>query len=330
MQTVGELGEFGLIDRLTKLLPTSALVVEGIGDDCAVLRMHDRLLLVSTDLCLEDIHFRRDTLAPGQIGWKAAAASLSDIAAMGSIPLFSLVSLACPGNVKVSYIEELYRGMSNALSSFGAIIVGGDTTRSEQKIVIDVMIIGEPLGNRFLRRRGAIPGDLLAITGSTGASAAGLHAIQHGHAEPALVHAHATPHPRIAEGQWLCARPAIHAMIDISDGLAQDARHIANASGLGVNIAAARLPLIDPLAQYCAENRLDPLPFMLSGGEDYELAFALSPSDANETMNAFASEFTTPVTIVGEFTDEWTGGRLDGAPSLLTGFDHFKTPSCPD
>lgn len=324
MKTLGDIGEFGLIDRIARLLPGSPNVIEGIGDDCAVVRVADHVLLISSDLFIEDIHFRRSSATAEDIGWKAAAAGLSDIAAMGGQPLFGLVALSCPADTDVQFIEEIYHGIANILSRFGAVVVGGDTSRAHGLVTLDVTVIGESQSRRFLRRKGACSGDLLVVSGFLGQAAAGLHALEHGQAAPDLIDAHLHPKPRLAEGQWLCNHPAIHAMIDISDGLLQDAGHLAAASRLGVNIDPERLPVSPSLDQYCRKLALDPTQVMLTGGEDYELAFAVDAKGHEQTIHDFHHEFRTQLTAVGEFTDEWEGVRIGGAPTELSGHDHFK------
>ncbi|MBN2307429.1 MAG: thiamine-phosphate kinase [Candidatus Hydrogenedentes bacterium] len=323
MNTVGDLGEFGLIRRLARVLPTTPAVLEGIGDDCAVLRYADRLLLVSSDLFVEDVHFRRSMMGPEEIGWKAAAAAISDVAAMGGAPLFSLVSLACEGGTDVAFVESVYRGMANVFSQYGGVIVGGDTSRCTGPMVLDVTVIGEVSGNRCLRRRGALPGDVIAVTGYPGLSAAGLDALERGKDQAELTQRHRWPRPRIREGQWLCARPEVHAMLDTSDGLVQDAEHIAEASGLGIDIESARVPIAPILARHCEEYGLDAQALILTGGEDYELAFTMGAENHEETLRALNNEFRTVVTVVGRCTDEWTGVRVDGREPDVGGFDHF-------
>lgn len=335
MIRVNDIGEFGLIDRIARLLPRSPNVLEGIGDDCAVVRLSDRTLLVSTDLSIEEIHFRRNYSEPEDIGWKAAASSLSDIAAMGGTPLFCLTSLACPPETEVAFIERVYQGMASAASRFGATIVGGDTSRTHGPITLDVTVAGEARGGRYLRRKGARIGDLLAATGHLGLSAAGLHAIENARSAPTLVHIHNHPSPRIPEGQWLVESTATHAMIDISDGLIQDAGHLAEASQFGINLFPDRLPVYPPLARYCDEHSLDPQTFMLRGGEDYELLFAIGASESKRMLEEFHRQFRTVVTVVGEFTDAWSGVRIDGQEPGDGGFDHFRqaapgTPRRPD
>lgn len=153
MSTVRDIGEFALIDRISRLLPTSSAVVVGVGDDCAVLRFCERMMLVSCDLFVENVHFRRDYAQAEEIGWKAAASSVSDVAAMGGQPMFVLVALGCPPDTPTQYVQLLYRGMSAVVSRFGAAIVGGDTSVSPDSIVIDVTVIGQAIGNRCLTRR---------------------------------------------------------------------------------------------------------------------------------------------------------------------------------
>jgi len=329
MSTVRDIGEFALIDRISRLLPTSSAVVVGVGDDCAVLRFCERMMLVSCDLFVENVHFRRDYAQAEEIGWKAAASSVSDVAAMGGQPMFVLVALGCPPDTPTQYVQLLYRGMSAVVSRFGAAIVGGDTSVSPDSIVIDVTVIGQAIGNRCLTRRGARAGDVLAVTGPLGLAAAGLHSLKHGHPAPALRTAHLSPRPRVPEGQWLCGQPFAHAMIDISDGLAQDAQHIAESSRIGVNIDPAKLPVHPELQAYCEPHGLDPMAFILTGGEDYELAFALDGEHASKAIEAFGSEFRTGLSVVGEFTAEWTGVRINGQPLDKTGYDHFlaSTPT---
>lgn len=324
MRTVGDIGEFRLIERLTRLLPKAPYVVEGVGDDCAVVRWGDRMLLVSCDLALEGVHFRRSYARPEDIGWKTAAAALSDIAAMGGAPMFALVSLACPEDTSAEFVEDLFAGLANLASRFGVAIIGGDTTRSAQGIVVDMMVAGQTLGGHCLRRRGAQAGDLLVLTGHPGLAAAGLHALEQGNHARELVNAHQRPRPRIPEGQWLANHTTVHAMIDVSDGVWSDARHLADASGAGINIESARIPMTDELKRYCDAHKLDPVRLALTGGEDYELLFTMSPAQFERTRQDYAHEFRGGITAIGEVTGDWHGMRLDGQDAPFEGFDHFR------
>jgi len=324
VRTIGEIGEFGMIERLARVLPSSAGVIEGIGDDCAIVRISDRLLLVTCDMSVEDVHFQRATTGPLDIGWKAAASAVSDIAAMGGVPLYAVVSLACPADTGVVYLEQLCEGMSAAFARSGVVIVGGDTTRSPGPLTIDVTVMGEPSGGRCLKRKGARYGDLVVVTGPLGLSAAGLHALQAGHDAPALIDAHRRPKARVAEGQWLCGKSSVHAMIDISDGLVQDLGHIAKANNVGIDLRKKALAPAPALQQYCEQHGLDSLPFVTAGGEDYELAFTVDVLLAREVLTSFHQEFGWELNVVGELTGQWTGVRIDGEEPVRTGFDHFK------
>lgn len=306
------------------MMPQVPTVVEGVGDDCAVVRVGPRLLLLSCDMSIENVHFRREYAAPVEIGWKSATSSLSDVAAMGGTPMFCLVALACPPETEYAFIRSLYNGVINAANQAGAVVVGGDTSSIQERIVIDITVIGETIGNRYLMRRGAQVGDYLAVTGRPGMSSAGLHALMNGHDEPELVRAHHHPTARFAEGQWLCTMSYVHAMIDVSDGLARDAGHMADAGRLGIDIDENLLPVSSRMREYCRKYSLEPLKFVLAGGEDYELAFAVSGKDAENCLRSFRRGFRTPVTIVGRFTDEWRGMRLNGKEIAHMGYEHFR------
>ncbi|MFO7774609.1 MAG: thiamine-phosphate kinase [Candidatus Hydrogenedentota bacterium] len=326
MKRVEDIGEFKLIERLARYLPSTPTVVEGIGDDCAVVRLFGRQLMITSDLSVENTHFQCNYANPEEIGWKVAASSLSDIAAMGGTPLFALTSLSCPRDTSVSFLEQMYQGISNLLSRYGVVVIGGDTTRSAELLSIDITVLGEVSGNRFLRRRGAQIGDLLTVTGMLGDSAAGLDALRHARDAHQLKQAHLRPRPRILEGLWLSGRPQVHAMLDISDGLVQDAAHLAKPGRLGVNVDPSRLPLSDPLKEYCERWGLDPIETALRGGEDYELLFATDSGECTQIMHAFRQEFRTPITVIGEFTDAWTGVRIQGEKRESGGYDHFVPP----
>ena len=327
MLSMRELGEFGLIQRIGHLLPPSASVLEGVGDDCAIVRAYDRLFLMSSDLLIEDVHFRRHQLEPDDIGWKAAASCLSDIAAMGGLPMFCLLSLACPGDTDVALVEGIVSGAAQMVNRFGAAIVGGDTSRSVERLMIDMSVVGGTTDGHYLRRRGARPGDLLVVTGDLGLAAGAVHGLENGHPVPQeLAQRYRRPSPRIREGQWLCSRPAVHAMMDVSDGLIQDAGHLAAAAGLGVDLRGGELGSLPALEEYAEEYGVNPLQFILCGGEDYELVFALDHAEGQGALDAFHHEFRTVVRVLGEFTEDWTGVRIDGKETGLAGFDHFTRP----
>jgi len=324
MTSLRDLWEFGLIRRLTCGLPESGAVVQCVGDDCAVVRVGERLLLVSTDACVEDVHFSRRTASPADIGWKAAAAAVSDIAAMGGEARYVLVSLACPVDIPAEVLDGLYGGIREAVDACGAVIIGGDTTESLARMVLDVVVIGETAEGRYRLRRGARPGDVLAVTGYPGRSAAGLLALELGVRAPALTEAHLRPRPRLAEGRWLALREEVHALIDVSDGLAQDAAHIAEASDAGADIDPETLPVAPVLEEYRGVLGIAPRDLILAGGEDYELAMAIDGDACEDLLRDFRAAFATPITAVGRFTAAPKGIRIAGAVPEMSGFDHFR------
>ena len=322
--TVRGLGEFGLIRRLTEDLPGHPAVLAGVGDDCAVLKAGGQSMLVSCDAALEGVHFRRDLATPKAIGWKAATAALSDIAAMGGRPRFMLVTLACPTETELPFLDGLYAGLRGAAEHYETVIVGGDTTESHSGLILDVTVIGESAGGRILLRSGARPGDVAVVTGGPGRSAAGLMALHSGADAPELVAAHLHPQARFTEGQWLAARREVHALIDSSDGLLQDAGHLADASGIGLDVDPDKVPLAPELAAYAAGLGIDPLELALAGGEDYELIAALDGPSAASLIDAFQNRFELPMTAVGVFTADFAGVRIAGECVDKTGYDHFS------
>ena len=324
MSTLRDIGEFAFIDRIASLLSASPEVLEGVGDDCAVLRVGDRTLLVTCDLSIENVHFRRGATAPEDIGWKAAAAALSDIAAMGGVPQFALTSVAAPAETDADELERIYRGMLDAAGHCGALVVGGDVTRSPDGLVLDVMVIGEAPEGRYRLRSGAKTGDMFAVTGWPGRSAAGLEALEKNIDAPALIRAHCRPEPRIREGQWLCARDDVRAMIDVSDGVIQDAGHLCERSRLGLAMTSASVAVDPELVAVCSETGKSLQDYVFTGGEAYELAFAIDPATCGETLAAFREEFGLPVIILGEFSDSFEGVLIDGEAPTDKGYEHFS------
>ena len=325
MESLRDIGEFGLIDRIAKLTPSNASVLEGIGDDCAVVQVGDRVIVISCDLTVEDIHFRRRYATAEEIGWKAAATAVSDIAAMGCKPKFMLCALSCPSETPLEFLDGLYFGIRGVTDKFDIAIVGGDTTKAVDRITLDVTVIGESAHGRYLMRNGAKEEDVLFSTGPLGLAKAGLHALENDLPVPeTLREACLRPHPRVAEGLWLCARPEVHAMMDISDGLIQDAGHIARRSDVGVvldpvdeNMFAALVPYMDVLG-------LDGSTCFLQGGEDYELLFCVAPDCADALAFEYAKHFGDAPLRIGVCTKSGSGVMIKGGVPYLMGFDHFR------
>lgn len=323
MSTLRDLGEFGLIAQLTSGLATNKDVVCGVGDDCAVVKAGGRVLLVTMDASIEQVHFTRDTASPRDIGWKAAAAAISDIAAMGGTARFLTVTLACPAATSVAWLDALYAGLAEAAAEAGAIIIGGDVTSNPGGMLIDVAVLGDAACDGYRLRAGARPGDLLAVTGYPGRSSAGLAALGLGIDAPELIRAHLHPRPRLAQGRWLAEQVGVRAMIDVSDGVLQDASHLAKASHLAADIEVDALPIAQALARHANALGIRPEQLALAGGEDYELAVALDAASAMGCCAAFAQAFGLPLTVIGRFS-EGHGVRIDGAAPEALGFDHFR------
>ena len=334
---LSDLGEFGLIARLRARWPSlPAGVVVGLGDDTAVIRpAADRLLLFTVDAMVEDIHFRRRWMAPRDLGWKAMAQDLSDIAAMGGYPTHALVCLSLPGELETSFVDALYDGLDAAAAESGAQIVGGDIVGSTGPVAISVSLLGEVEEALLLRRSGARPGDVLMVTGMLGDAAAGLRLLEAGGSpeageEAALVR-HLRPAPRLDEGRILARSGQVTAAIDLSDGLAGDAAHIAEESNVGVRLYAERVPVGAACSRVAERLGLDRLELALRGGEDYELLVAVRPDAADGLAEFLHHETGTELTAVGEVVEAALGltlVRADGSEAPLgAAFDHFGPAS---
>ncbi len=294
LASLRQLGEFGLIQRLTQRIGRAGPpVLLGIGDDAAVIRMGPgRLLLLSTDLLAEGIHFDLATATMEEVGYKAAVGNLSDIAAMGGEPQYMLVALAIPAWRTVADVDELYRGLLRACRRHGVHLVGGDTSASPRGLFICITVTGISKTRRALTRDGARVGDLIYVTGTLGDSHAGLKLLR-ARRKPVsrapgegqrrnvrfLVKRHLRPTARVPEGQWLASRRLATATIDLSDGLSGDLGHLCTRSRVGAEIETASLPLSPACRWYARLLHRDPADFALAGGEDYELLFTVSPDN---------------------------------------------------
>ena len=309
-----DLGEFGLIKRLADNISINdAQVVAGIGDDAAVIKTDGpKLLLFTTDSLIEDVHFTHSTITPYQIGWKALAANLSDIAAMGGVPKHGLVSIGLPPQTSVDFVDSLYQGIKDLAHKFKVNIVGGDTARSPH-LVVNISLLGEVEEEYLALRSGAQIGDKVAVTGDLGAAAT-----------HRLAGKHLPPQPRVEEGRAIVKKLRPTSMIDISDGLAGDLRHICQSSQVGANILLEKVPISEKTRQMSKELGKDSLGLALEGGEDYELLFTASAKKVPELI----SETDVSVTVIGEITDQ--KGKLlmidkEGKPHPLEGkgYEHF-------
>lgn len=313
-----QLGEFQLIQQISQQF-SPAPGTTGIGDDCAVIPQQTGLdSLFSTDMLIEGTHFLLEHADPYRLGWKSAAVNLSDIAAMGGKAVASFLSFALPGDLPEGWVSQFISGYKDISELFQCPLMGGDTTRSLDRLCISVTVLGESKSGQAKLRSSAEEGDLICTSGFIGDSAAGLDCILSHTADTplteALIRRHYLPMPRIKEGLALAQIEGVHAMMDISDGIGSDLRHILKASQKGAVIDCRKLPISEETRQYCSLSGKDPLEFALSGGEDYELLFTISPdAEKDLTINHF---------VIGEIV-RGEGVSWQGTDKDYLGFRHF-------
>lgn len=322
MSPTTPLGPGREFDRIRSILAVLGPDADGVGDDCAPVPSGGGQLVASIDSSVEGVHFRLDWLALPEIGWRAAAAALSDLAAEGAVPAGALVSLAVPEAAAEHAPAAVMTGVRDLLREVGGRVLGGDLTRGGQWVV-DVAVLGHAV--RRVVRTGASAGDRLWVTGSLGGSRAALFAWNRGvEPEAEARAAFAAPRPRIAAGLAL-ARAGATAMLDLSDGLGGDATHLAAASGVALVIELERVPLAAAVAREAAQAGVAPAAFGGMGGEDYELLVALPASFGTAEAERLTSETGVPLTEIGR-VEQGSGAqfRFQGREERLTGYDHFR------
>ncbi len=310
--------EFELIARLTRRLPTDASTVVGPGDDCAVLDLGlpDRWFLFKTDAVVEGVHFDRSA-APERVGHKALARCLSDVAAMAGTPTHALITLALPSPYNLAFVEGLYRGLRALAKRHRVALVGGETTTSPGPVWLSLAVLGTAARGRCPLRADAKPGDALFVTGDLGGSLAGRHL---------------DFEPRLAEARWLVEHCPVHAMIDLSDGLAGDLRRVLRASAVGAELRAESIP-ISPAARRAARvssAAKPPLIAALTDGEDYELLFTMAGREAVPLLDAWKRAFpNVRLTCIGKITAAPGLTLIDDQgrrPLTADGYVHFQKP----
>jgi thiamine-monophosphate kinase len=329
---VAELGEFGLIDLLAKMIKEAGVdrlednqPIIGIGDDTAAWRGDDSIQLATVDTMVQDVHFSLKTITWQELGWKSLAINLSDIAAMGGTPKYALVALALPVETPIEAVTKIYEGMIEAARQYRLAIVGGNISRAPE-ISMTITVLGSSPENKILRRNNAIPGDIIAVTGHPGSAGAGREMLMKKlrykpgatrYLRDAFLH----PVPRVAEGQLL-VKHGIATAIDISDGLLIDLQHIGAASRVSASVDINLLPVHEIVKTNFGEKAVA---LALAGGEDYELLFTGS-AGAIERVGA---KTACPVTSIGEIT-AGEPGKIDlidarGNPVKIdkTGWSHF-------
>lgn len=330
---VSELGEFGLIDLLAKIVSSSQneqftsryQLILGIGDDAAAWHGDVSIQLATVDSLIQDVHFSLGITSWKELGWKALAVNLSDIAAMGGVPRYALVSLALPDHTEVDDVTALYKGMIELAQQFEVAIVGGDTSRAPM-VSVTITVLGSTRNKHILTRSAAKPGDKIAVTGYLGGAAAGLEMLTNQlqfdpEAATYLRDVFLHPWPRIVEGQLLVEQ-GVKTAIDISDGLIADLKHICKASQVSARVEIDRVPVQPAVKANFGDKALE---LALSGGEDYELLFTASA----EVIAKVKEVVSCPVTVIGEIVADKVGEvtlvDINGNPFNLrkTGWEHF-------
>ncbi len=332
---LSEIGEFGFIDRFSgKFSGLLQPAVHGIGDDCAIMPLDDQFeQVVTTDLLIEDIHFLKAAISPFDLGYKALAVNLSDIAAMGAQPTGSFLSIALPSDVDVEYMDEVMNGYHQLSEKYKVPLLGGDTTKSPGKIIINVCVTGKVKKGEAKLRSSAQNGDAICVTGFLGDSGAGLKVLLDGLTPDTnskkLVSWHNKPEPAVDEGLWLGKYSGVHAMMDLSDGIASDLGHILQKSDKGAIIHLEKIPISPELQQTASDNQWDALKLALTGGEDYRLLLTIDSEKVNPIKEAYNKTFSHPLSIVGTITNKPSGeiqwkksGKL--VPLHKGGFNHFS------
>jgi len=331
---LSELGEFGLIAAINDTInksrvasqPSWQKLVTGIGDDAAAWQVKNSLQLATTDSLVQDVHFDLDTITWEELGWKALAINLSDIAAMGGIPRYALVSLFLPGELETENVLDFYRGMMRLAGNFGVAIAGGNISRASY-IITSIALLGEAQDNTLLKRSTASVGEQIAVTGYLGLAAGGLKMLRQkialeDTAASTLRQGLFLPAPRINEGQTLVSR-GVKTAIDISDGLVADLYHICDASNVSAVIRTDMVPT-HLTVQACFPDYLN---LALYGGEDYELLFTAG----SDTVERVRHDLNCPVTVIGEITKKegtaavkLTNSKGETVLGEQRGWEHFK------
>lgn len=325
-------GEREIIARIRQAAGYSTDLVIGIGDDCAVYKTaHDRVSLVTTDTMVEGVHFDLAWHPPVELGRKAASINISDIAAMGGQPRFALLSLALTPSLDSQWLSGFMAGFLAVLLEHDVVLIGGDTVQAGRENIFSITVLGEMAEAELLTRKGARLGDVVLVSGFLGEAAAGLHLCRLGLVRDSvwqpLVVAHLDPVPQVALGRVLAASGLVHAMQDLSDGLATDLAHICTESGVGAVVAAEDIPLsplLGQAAKTCVHSALD---WALAGGEDYQLLFTAGEQQVDALCSLVREKVGRELFAVGRIV-EGSGVFLEEAGQRqeisYRGYEHFR------
>jgi len=312
MKRLSDIGEFGLIEKISKKFESDDKIYKGIGDDCAVLENQGEYTLMTTDMLVEGDHFNLDWQTPWQIGWKSIIVNISDIAAMGGLPKWCLVSIAFSSDVKVEFAENIFDGMAEASKKHGMAIIGGDTTHGDL-LTINVAVIGKVEKENLCMRSDAEIGDVICVSGDLGKSWAGLELLRAG--KRGYTDYYLQPSCRLQTARKIA--PHVNAMIDVSDGLSSEVRHICDESEVGAEVEKEKVPISDKTRKTGKKLGIDPLKWALHGGEDFELVFTIP----TERLPLIEEE--NPI-VVGKIIEEGMYLINGQKKELGEGYDHFN------
>lgn len=335
---VGDVGEFRLIARLEDRLQgsQSSRIIRGIGDDCAVVQPSEGMeLLLTVDTQEEGVHFRREWATPEDIGWRCLAVNVSDIAAMAGSPLGAVVALSLPAALEVAFIEAFYDGMQAHAARYDCPVIGGNVSRrTAETMSVTITVLGEAPRGCSVYRSGAQIGDEIWVTGGLGGARAGLAVLGQparvtGLATERVVTRYRRPQPRLHEAQYLRQHADLHSLLDLSDGLSSDLRHVCEASKVAADVEADRIPIDEEVRRIAAAYEVEPLTYALHGGEDFELCLTVPPGGLDGVREDFERRFQCRLVRVGTIL-QGSGVvlvRPDGTHEALParGYDHFRT-----
>jgi thiamine-monophosphate kinase len=329
-----DIGEFGFIQRFaTKYDSLIKQGDMGIGDDCAVLSISDtENHVITTDLLVEDVHFLKSEISARELGHKSLAVNLSDIAAMGAQPLYSFLSIGIPKDTPIEFLDAFMEGYHQLSEKYGVPLMGGDTTKSPDKLVINVAVVGHCKKEETHLRSMAKANDIICVTGTLGDSGAGLKVmldqLERNEINNRLIKRHHCPEPRIEEGRWLAQQAGVHAMMDISDGISSDLKHILKASDKAAAIQTDILPISLDMNQQASVYKWNRIELAAAGGEDYELLVTIQGDKYDAISQQFLQAFNKPLHPIGRITEgepsiSWFNESEEIHPDKV-GFDHFK------
>ena len=331
---LSEAGEFGVLDRIRKLCPApGGRIVIGIGDDAAMIRSRPEYsLILTTDALAENVHFDLRYVPLEALGWKSLAVNLSDVAAMGGRPVCCLVTIGIPQRWSVEDVMKLYRGIAKGADQYECPVAGGDMVKTSTESFVSITVMGEVRPGAEMRRSGASPGDLLCVTGELGGARAGLEVLQAGKEPagdyPTSISRFLEPKPRLDEGAKLAGGLNPTSMIDISDGLASEIRHLCEESGCGCLVFEDDIPITEESRRWSLKKGYSPVQFAMESGEEYELLFTVNPGRLGRHLKDRHSADAVPFSVIGEMKPPDEGIRTRRGPKThpmtFMGWDHYR------